>query len=97
MAISTIGSVNATDTFEKQRVQLNLGIAKLDNIDLDKNTLIIEDGSEPANTDVAEGSFALYMEDSTGDVYIAVKKSGDVTAKKFKIVDYSETDNGTLS
>ena len=96
MAITTIGTVNTTDTFEKQRTQVNLGLEKLDNIDLDKNTLILEDSTEPANTSVAAGSFSLYMEDSTGDLFVAIKKSTDTDAKKFRLVEYSNvTTDGT--
>lgn len=96
MAITEIGTVNASDTFEKQRTQVNLGLDKLDNIDLDKNTLILEDGAHPANTSVSAGSFALYMEASTGNLFVAIKKSGDTDAKKYRLVEYSDvTTDGT--
>ena len=93
MAITEINTVVSTDTFEKQRTLVNEGLTKLNSIDLHKNTLILEDRSHDAvtNTSVGAGSFGLYMDDNTGDVFVIVKKEGETYSKRFRLVDYSDT------
>lgn len=79
MAITSIDDVESTDTFESQRLQINKASTKLNVIDLNKSELRLEDSSA-APSDPPEGSFVLYMDQSTGD--IKIKKytvGGDVT------------------
>ena len=93
MAITEIDTVASTDTFEKQRMLVNEGLIKLNSIDLNKNTLILEDRSHAAvtNTDATAGSFGLYMDDASGDIFVIVKKAGTTDAKRFRLVDYDDS------
>ena len=93
MGIVTIDSVKTTDTFETQRTQLNKGLAKLntidDGIDVTSEVLTISDSAtEPADGTVTAGSFALYMDQTSGDIKIKVHKA-DGSVITHILVDHS--------
>ena len=92
MAITTISTVDTSDTFEKQRTQLNDGLTKLNNIDLTKDTLILEDSvvDNINNSDVVPGSFSLCMDQVSGDLFLIVKRYDDTVAKKFRLLEYDD-------
>ena len=97
MGIVTIDSVKTTDTFETQRTQLNKGITKLNTIDdginLTSEVLTISDSAtEPADGTVTAGSFVLYMDQESGDIFIKVLKS-DGSVRKYRLVDYDTASN----
>ena len=75
MAITSIDDVESTDTFENQRLQINKASTKLNVIDLNKTELRLEDSSA-APSDPPEGSFVLYMDQSTGDIKIKKRTVG---------------------
>lgn len=88
MGIVTIDSVKTTDTFEKQRTQINSGLTKLNKIDLDSEVLTISESVEPANSTIEAGSFRLYMDSTTGDIKIKLYKT-DGSVKTVTLVDES--------
>ena len=92
MAITTISTVNTSDTFEKQRTQINEGLTKLNDIDLTKDALRLEDSTVETlnNSDVDPGSFALCMDQESGDLFVLVKRYDDTVAKKFRLLEYSD-------
>jgi myo-inositol-hexaphosphate 3-phosphohydrolase len=95
MGVVTIDSVKTTDTFETQRTQLNLGLTKLntidDDIDVTSEVLTISDSATEPD-DPSAGSFVLYMDQGSGDIFIKVLKS-DGSVRKYRLVDYDTASN----
>lgn len=93
MAITTISTLSTSDTIATLKDRTNSIINKLNTVDLDtQNLTILDQTSDPADSSVASGSFVLYMDETTGDIFIKVKSdSGSV--RKYRLVDYSEASN----
>ena len=89
MAITTISTLSNTDTITTLKDRTNSIINKLNTIALDpQNLTLLDQASDPTDASVAEGSFVLYMDETTGDIFIKVKKASG-TVRKYRLVDYS--------
>ena len=89
MAITTISTLSNSDTVSTLKDITNSIINKLNKVDLDtQNLILLDQSSDPTDASVADGSFVLYMDETTGDIFIKVKKASG-TVRKYRLVDYS--------
>tara|TARA_Y100000401_G_C8318673_1_gene223997 strand:+ start:908 stop:1207 length:300 start_codon:yes stop_codon:yes gene_type:complete len=93
MAITTISTLSNTDTITTLKDRTNSIINKVNTIDLDtQNLTLLDQASDPADNSLSDGSFVLYMDETTADVFVKIKNASG-TVRRYRIVDYSAANN----